>query len=466
MTLSRRNFLQASISASALSAFPFAAHAIPSPYILTAGKARTQILPKKYGKTDVWAFNNQVSGPVLRVKQGDLFHARFENKLDVPSSIHWHGVRVPNNMDGVPFITQAPVAPQASFDYAFRPQDAGTFWYHPHLNSAEQVGRGLSGVLIVEEDSPIDVDQDISFVLDDWRLGEDGKIIEDFPNLHDRAHGGRFGNVTGVNGQYKPNFDVQNGERLRLRLINSANARIFSPEIPGQSVWVIAFDGQPITPLKLEKQNLRLGPGMRADLIVDVHKTDETSVIMIDRTYPGDPIQLAHFDVSGKGTPRISNPPILPANPLSVPDLANAEHRAVVYEGGAMGRMTSAKLNGASDTAMRDLVQKSGVIWASNGNTYTSLDDLNKAKRLFQLKLGKSYIFSLSNKTSFQHPIHLHGHTYQLIARNGKKLKTPMWQDTVLISPNETVEIAFVADNPGHWMFHCHILDHAAAGMA
>jgi len=368
-------------------------------------------------------------------------------------------------MDGVPFITQDPVKPNHGFDYQFTPVDAGTFWYHPHLNSAEQVDRGLSGVLIVEEDSPVDVDEELVWMLDDWRLGEDGKIIEDFNNLHDKAHGGRLGNVTAINGTYYPRFDIKNGSRLRIRLINSSNARLYTPVIPNQNAWIIAFDGQPIAPKKFEKGVLRLGPGMRADIILDVDHTASKPLEILDSTYQGDPTPLAQLNVTGKEKPRTSNPVQLAPNPLSIPDLKKAERKSVIYEGGAMGRLKSAKLNGKIDTPLRELAQQKGVVWATNGNSYTSLKDLDKAKRLFKLKLGNSYIFNLTNKSAFIHPIHLHGHTYQVISRNGKKLETPLWQDTVLIYPNESVEVAFVADNPGHWMFHCHILDHAAAGM-
>ncbi len=176
------------------------------PFVIKAEKTSAQILPDKYPKADVWAYNATLSGPVIRVTQGDWVNVQFENGLDVPSSIHWHGLRLPNNMDGVPFITQKPVMPGESFTYRFQALDAGTFWYHPHLNSAEQVDRGLSAPLIVEDPTSIDVDQDIVWMLDDWRLGEDGKIIDDFQNLHDKAHGGRIGNVLAVNGSFpRPN---------------------------------------------------------------------------------------------------------------------------------------------------------------------------------------------------------------------------------------------------------------------
>ncbi len=464
MKLSRRQLLQSGLALSGAGILP-SCITNDKPSVIKAQKASHQILPDKYPTTDIWAYNGQLSGPTLRVKQGDWINVRFENNLDVASSIHWHGLRLPNAMDGVPFITQPPVKPGEAFDYRFQAHDAGTFWYHPHLNSAEQVDRGLSAPLIVEEASPIDIDNELVWMLDDWRLGEDGKIINDFTNLHDKAHGGRLGNVIAINGQHNPAFNVKNGSRIRLRLINSSNARIYTPIIPEQSAWIIAFDGQPIDPKKFEKGMLRLGPGMRADIIVDISHNGSQPLQVIDTTYRGQAQNLGQFNVTGTARPRKSPPPSLPANPLAVPDLKNAERKSITYEGGAMGRLRSAKLNGETDTPLRDLAQEMGVVWATNNNSYTSLEALNDAKRLYNLELGKSYIFELHNKTAWVHPIHLHGHTYQLISRNNKPLSQPMWQDTVLIYPNEKVEVAFVADNPGDWMFHCHILDHAAAGM-
>lgn len=466
MKISRRQFLHTSACAALSAGIPLSAFAAPTrSYNLTAQKSSAQILPDKYPKTDVWSYNGAVPGPVMRIKQGENLDILFKNELDVASSIHWHGVRVPNKMDGVPFITQAPIHPGEEFRYHFNAVDSGTFWFHPHLNSAEQVDRGLSGILIVEEDQPLDIDQELVWMLDDWRLGEDGQIINDFQNLHDKAHGGRLGNVTAVNGTYYPSFDVDNGSRIRLRLVNSSNARLYTPQFPNLNAWIIAFDGQPIAPKKLSENILRLGPGMRADIILDINVDSAKGIDILDTTYRGEPLPLAHFNVSGKNKARTTPPIALVSNPLSTPDLTNAEHKTIVYEGGAMGQLASARLNGDQETPLRNLVQQNGVVWATNGNVYTSLADLNKAKRLYQLRHGKSYIFSLQNKTSWIHPIHLHGHTYQVLARNGKKLDTPLWQDTVLLYPNETVDVAFVADNPGHWMFHCHILDHAAAGM-
>ena len=181
----------------------------------------------------VWAYNGTVPGPEIRLRLGDTLRARFRNRLPQPTTIHWHGVRVPNAMDGVPYVTQPPVEPGESFTYEFTPKDAGTFWFHPHVRSSEQVERGLYGVLVVEDREPPAFSRDVVWVLDDWLLGADGQIHEQFNTRHDLAHDGRWGNVATVNGAVKPVLAVRPGERLRLRLLNSANGRVFAPDFSG-----------------------------------------------------------------------------------------------------------------------------------------------------------------------------------------------------------------------------------------
>lgn len=168
--------------------------------VLRTGVAKAELLETGGPKTDVWAYNETVPGPTLIARRGGEIRVRVDNRLDQATTVHWHGVRIDNAMDGVPGLTQPAIAPGASFDYRFRVPDAGTYWYHPHAGAAEQLGRGLHGLLIVREDTAPATDQELLFVLDDWRLGEDGAIEGSFGNLHDAAHAGRLGNVVTVNG--------------------------------------------------------------------------------------------------------------------------------------------------------------------------------------------------------------------------------------------------------------------------
>jgi FtsP/CotA-like multicopper oxidase with cupredoxin domain len=168
---------------------------------LVARLGRTHLVGGLYPETAVWSYNGAVPGPEIRLRQGDRLRIIVENQLAEQTTVHWHGVRVPNAMDGVPHLTQRPIAPGETFIYEFEVPDAGTYWYHPHERSFEQVGRGLSGPLIVEEREPIQVDRDVTWVLDDWRLLPDAQISDDFGNMMDTAMAGRIGNTVTVNGR-------------------------------------------------------------------------------------------------------------------------------------------------------------------------------------------------------------------------------------------------------------------------
>ena len=186
---SRRSFLAASGGGSRRSTAgrgPVEAGPIAE-YHLVARPGRTHLVGGSYPETAVWSYNGTVPGPEIRVRQGERLRITVENRLAEETTVHWHGLRVPNAMDGVPHLTQKPIAPGETFVYEFDVPDAGTYWYHPHQRSFEQVGRGLYGPLIVEEREPIQVDRDVTWVLDDWRLLPDAQISDDFGNFMDAA---------------------------------------------------------------------------------------------------------------------------------------------------------------------------------------------------------------------------------------------------------------------------------------
>jgi FtsP/CotA-like multicopper oxidase with cupredoxin domain len=183
--LSRRTFLVASGAAAAGSVLlPWRARAASTAeYRLVAEPGHVHLVGDSYPETAVWSYNGAVPGPEIRVRQGEHLRITVENRLAEGTTVHWHGVRVANAMDGVPHLTQKPIAPGETFFYDFYVPDAGTYWYHPHQRSFEQVGRGLYGLLIVEEREPIQVDRDVTWVLDDWRLLSDAQISDDFGNF-------------------------------------------------------------------------------------------------------------------------------------------------------------------------------------------------------------------------------------------------------------------------------------------
>ena len=203
---------------------------------LSAQTGKGYFLGAPYPRSSIWCYNQLVPGPEIRVRQGHRLRLEVHNALDQNTTLHCHGIRLPIEMDGVPGLTQAPISQGETFIYEFDVPDAGTYWYHPHFNSSEQIGRGLYGALIVEESEPIFVDRDITLILDDWRLSNDFQIQNNFDNGHDRSHAGRIGNTLTVNGRETPDIPVRSGERVRLRLINAANARHFSMDLSSPSL--------------------------------------------------------------------------------------------------------------------------------------------------------------------------------------------------------------------------------------
>ena len=400
---------------------------------------------------------------MLRVKQGERLQVLLENDLDQPTTVHWHGLRIPHAMDGVPEVTQAPVQPGETFLYDFTVPDAGTYWYHPHVNSSEQIGRGLHGALIVEEHSPPDVDRDLVWVLDDWRLKRDGTISDDFNRGMDISHGGRTGNFVTLNGRAPEPLQVRKNERIRLRLINVANARLFGLNFENHDVQVIALDGQPVTPHAPQNGMVLLAPGQRADIILDCTAEPGSSHRIIDAVYQ-DEATLFQNIVYDAGAPKRKTPrgPIMPLapNPLVEPSLHDAEHHTITISGGAMGSLQGAVYKGKY-RPIDELVQDMRI-WALNG---VAAHTTNMAPMLTFAK-GKSHIVTIQNDTVFPHPMHLHGHSFRILSQDAKPVPHTPWADTVLVAGRGVVQIALVADNPGDWLFHCHVLSHVQGGMS
>ncbi|MEX0732549.1 MAG: multicopper oxidase family protein [Aquisalimonadaceae bacterium] len=429
-----------------------------APLRLRPEPTRLSVHPEVPEVQGAWGYNGEIPGPVLSYRQGERLHVTLENGLEQPTTIHWHGIRLPNAMDGVPHVTQAPVRPGERFEYAFDLPDAGTYWYHPHLNGSEQLARGLVGALVVEEPEPYPVDRELLWVLDDWRLTREGRISEHFDDSHDMSHGGRVGNTVTVNGRMPHDLHVRPGERLRLRLINAANARIFSLSFGDLPVHVIALDGQPVAPHEPEGGKLVIGPAMRADLVVDC--TGDTGRVMNirDDFYPGMDFTVMRLAWRGKPVRNASPgapPPPLPRNPVPEPVLQGAERQEIAFGGGMMGSQ-----------GMREMMRmmRQGMAWTVNGKPVHS-PGRHDHPPLFTLQRGTTCRIVYRNDTAWHHPIHLHGHHFRVLNRNGSPEPHQPLRDTVLMNPRETVETAFVADNPGDWMLHCHILEHQAGGM-
>ena len=417
--------------------------------------------------TKAWLYNGRSPGPILRGQQGETLRVTLKNQLPSPTTVHWHGLRVPVEMDGVPFLSQPPVPPGESFTYRLPLEDAGTFWYHPHVDSAEQVGRGLHGVLIVDEPPEVaarlGADRELVWALDDWRLDQDAQI-QPFGNRHDYSHGGRFGNVLTVNGSYLTRTDLRSGERVRLRICNVANALSFRLRFDPFDPWVVALDGHPIAPTKIGAAGLWLGSGQRADLVLDVDLAPGASARVIDDAFGSDrAFEVMTWAVSNDPPLRetLLPPPVgLPSNPIEPPDLRAAQTHRLTFEGGAMGGLREAMMGGRM-RSMRELAEATRF-WAINGAVP---DDIYNAPPLLRFQRGETQIVTLENKTRWLHPIHLHGHSFHVLKDNDDPLAGAEIRDTVLLFPEDEKRIAFVADNPGKWMLHCHVLEHQASGM-
>ena len=463
--IDRRNFIKA--GAAATLAVPFATLALakvePGVFELRAQKASISLAGVKYGASNLWLYNGETPGPEIRVSQGDRVRVRFTNELDEPTSIHWHGIRIENAMDGVAGLTQDPVQPGDSFDYDFIVPDAGTFWYHAHKKSWEQVARGLYGPLIVDESEPsFDRDHDITLTIDDWRLGRDGTLqLASLGAFMDWTHAGRLGNWVTTNGKSQPEFELKTGENYRIRLINASNARILQISPKKMGARVLGFDGFVFDEVGDSPERLVLTPAQRVDLLISASSVGDKAMtevgdFALEELSGRNALHIAKFKfVESSGD--LAKPVILRPNNVKLPDLANAKRMPLVMAGGAMGRLGKIVFEGKE--LNNDDIERTKQVWTFNG-----VANLAKAP-FFSIERGETVIIETENQTGWLHGMHVHGHHFQVVSLNGNELEEKHWRDTFIIDRKETVGIAFVADNPGKWLFHCHMLEHAAAGM-
>lgn len=455
----RRDFLAGSaVACGSLALVPAVLKAAAgSPIVLDATTASAQLLDAGEPRTPIWGYNGLVPGPLIRVKPGEQVRVRLRNSLAEATTIHWHGIRNRNDMDGVPGLTQEPVQPNDSFDYVFAPPDSGTYWYHPHLNSGRQLARGLYGMLIVEEAAPILVDQDLALIFDDWRIRDSGEIAP-FGGLHNKAHAGRLGNILTLNGNPYTRIPVRSGERLRLRLLNAANSRILKLSFGELSPRIVAVDGQPIAPKSYFDGPITLAPAQRMDVVIDMLGAPGREV-PIGEVSRGQ-VEIAKFVWHKSETARkepLAAPIELPPNRLAEPRIDDAVRVPLVLAGGAMGRLSRAVFQG-EEMSLRQLAREKGMVWALNG-----VADM-PSKPLVRVPQGRTIVVQMRNDTRWPHAMHVHGHHFRVIKR-GVGAIDPYWWDTILVQPGEAMDIAFVADNPGRWMLHCHMMEHHESGM-
>ncbi|SFJ51088.1 multicopper oxidase family protein [Thermoflavimicrobium dichotomicum] len=430
-------------------------------------------------------YDGSVPGKTIQVEQGDKVRVHLKNQLKKPVSIHWHGYPVPNTMDGVPGMTQDPVEPGKSFTYEFEATVPGTFWYHSHFDSSNQVDQGLYGAFVVlpkQEDEKFD--REYTLILDEWQ-GKGNQTMDHsqmnhsqmdhsqmntsknhsemnmnnhssssqnhseshnkMPNMdHDEMMKQMYNvySVNGKSGSLVQPLKVKKGEKVRLRIIN-AGYLTHDMHLQDQSFRVLSTDGNAIKNAKTVKDQLvSIGAGERYDLgfvagnksfAIDFHeKTAGAKSLVI-------PVQVEGSTSSKQQADH---------HPLPVLNMAN-----YVAE-----KEKTASFDSSYTLRLNSTIQNGEQVYTINGKTWPNTDPI-------PVKKGEKVKVTLINEGKSDHPMHLHGHFFDVLAKNGKPVTGQIKKDTLVLKPGEKYEIMFVADNPGHWMFHCHDLHHAASGM-
>jgi FtsP/CotA-like multicopper oxidase with cupredoxin domain len=391
-------------------------------------------------KTPAWTYNGTVPGPMIRAKVGDRLIVHFTNSLPEPTTIHWHGVRVPNEMDGAPGLTQPPIPTGDAFLYEFELRDAGTYWYHPHTDSSAQVGRGLYAAIVVEDPAdPKAFGDDLVLLMSDMGLDEHGELLP-------ADSGGNFGDLFGregavllVNGKVRPTLKVRNGKQQRWRIINATRARYYNIRLRNHRFMRLGGDNG-LAARADDIYNLIVTPGERADAVFT--PADAPGSTNVLRWVPTERGYGSTFNRASEPLIDIETVADAPVTPEPIPtelrtieplDVANARHR----------------------TLDLSIAITSTVEMGVNGVPYWDA-------KPFEIELGDTEVWRIVNNTDFSHPFHLHGYFFQVLDDS----RTPEWKDTVNVPTKSELTIAVRFDErPGAWMFHCHILDHAEAGM-
>src|SRR4051794_12349123 len=415
--------------------------------ILEARKASQRILPSSATETDIWGYDGRVPGPVLRAKAGEEVSVRLVNKLDQPTSLHWYGVRIDNAMDGVVGLTQKPVMPGATFDYRFKVPDSGLYLYRPYVApfTSEQSARGLYGLLIVDEPAPPEVDRDFALLIDDWRLDEQGLLIKDFGNPADVGGAGRIGPLVTANTKPAPITETfAPGSRIRLRLVNVANARFMFVTFDGFKPLIMAIDGQPCDPFEPVRRTIPVGPGARFDLMFDLPEGESNNAKIILRGTNEADRDLCLFKTQGTKRPARALIASLPLNPLLPAEirLAQAKKVDIVMEGGSARTPPGGK-----------------TLWRLNG-----VPGGLEGKPLFSVKRGTPVSLGFVNKTLVTQNMRVHGHVVRLLHDLDDGWE-PYWRNAVIVAEGRTKHVAFVASNPGRWAINCDVIEHQISGL-
>ena len=410
---------------------------------------------------EAWTYNGTVPGQELRVEQGDFVQVDVTNNLDVPVTIHWHGVNLANNMDGVPGLTQDAVQPGESFTYKFVAEDAGTYWYHSHQHSSKQVDKGLYGPLVVEDPKENgDYEVEETLMLDEWPVhqAKDGPASRQGMMESRRSGDGEADTkdlydtftVNGKAGEAIDPLEMEQGETARLRLVN-AGFQQHQLAFPEGAAEVIAVDGEKTSSSGDSSANIvEIAPGERID--VAYTKQDQTPVFL------GEP--------GGNEKARDMRIPVLPEGTsrseaaMASPDTETTARGAdqstdtVLFD-----QVPEPDVSYTMDLSMGMDMGGGGMSFQINGRTFPDTPPI-------QVQDGDIVKVEIENNGSMNHPMHLHGHDFQIQSQDGTALDQPSVKDLVHVKPGESYTIYFEANNKGEWLFHCHDNNHAELGMS
>lgn len=433
---------------------------------IASGEMDVALLGADKPASRIFAYNGEPFR-MIRVRRGERVDFTFENGLHEGSTIHFHGIRMPNEYDGVPTLTQPVVQPGGRFVYRIPFDDPGTFFFHPHCDETGQVGRGLAGVLIVEDERDPRFDAEHVFCLKDWRLADDGGFLA-MSEPDGAAKAGTFGATRTVNARPSLALDAPANGDVRLRILNLDSTRIMDIGVEGGDAFLIAVDGHALPPLAMDKLPdgiWRFGPAQRIDLHIRMPAAGGTVQVGDYRS-----AEIYHFAtltaVPSAQRTRPFRALALPPARLPRPDLKRAERYSFTLQQATDAAVKAVALP-AGDPLAKALIDSlcvgSTTYWAISQESWPTGGRRNLPPPLATLRQGRSYRVEIRNETRFPHPVHLHGHAFEVIASSAGRLPRH-WADTVLVQPGENAEIAFVAA-PGDWVFHCHILEHMETGM-
>jgi FtsP/CotA-like multicopper oxidase with cupredoxin domain len=435
-----------------LCGYPFLAGAQPHTVEVNLDARVSRVTIEPGHEVEAWTYNGDIPGPIIRANVGDRLIVHFSNHLPQPTTVHWHGVRVPFAMDGVPGHSQPEVPPGGTFTYDFILPDAGLFWYHPHVMSAMQTGYGLYGAILVEDpaDNVRIEDQEV-LVLSDISLEDDGSLMSPAGAGVAAKVFGLEGNHLLVNGREHPKLTARAGVPERWRIVNAAKSRYFELQLGSFSdpmpFTIIGGDGG-LQEYPTERDTLVVAPGERMDAIVlprgDPGDEINVTALIVDRGYgsgydgPHDLLTLALADRPAEPTPvRVAtHRSIEPLNPVGATDIQ-------------------------IDVTLVQVNEK---------NIEYRINNIPSEKaQTIPAGIGETQIWTIKNETQWSHPFHLHGFFFQVLDDKGEPVRPIAWKDTVDVPFNKTVRmIVRYDDRPGAegmWMFHCHILDHAEGGL-